>query len=75
MSLQHTPDGKTSKKVLRAVAKAILALEQVTGSFQEHQITKDDDVALCSSVRSLWSILEGNGMTLDLDTNRLTRLE
>lgn len=62
MALKHTPDGKTSRTVLRAAASAILKLETVTGSFASHDVTRDDCVAIEGAVRSLWSVLETNGI-------------
>jgi hypothetical protein len=73
MSLQHSPEGHINRKVLQAVAGAIRNLEAVTGTIIEYDISKDDAVLLCSAMSDLWSILESNGYTIDIDTNRLRR--
>ena len=71
MSLQHSPEGHINRKVLQAVAVAIRSLEKVT----DYDISKDDAELLCSSMSNLWSILESNGYTIDIDTNRLRRTQ
>jgi hypothetical protein len=73
MSIQHSPQGHSSRKVLQAVAGAIRSLETVTGTIVEYDVSKDDAVLLCSAMSDLWSILETNGYTIDIDTNRLRR--
>lgn len=73
MSLHHSPQGNTDRKVLLAVAAAIKNLETITGCIGEYDIDKDDAEAFLRATRSLWSILESNGYTIDLDTNRLRR--
>lgn len=73
MSLQHSPEGHTNRKVLQAVAGAIRSIETVTGTIVEYDISKDDAELLCSAMSVLWSILESNGYTIDIDTNRLRR--
>jgi hypothetical protein len=73
MSLQHSPQGYISRKILQAVAGAIRSLEKVTGTIVEYDVSKDDAVLLCSAMSDLWSILETNGFTIDIDTNRLRR--
>ena len=66
MSLRHSPDG-TSRAVLQACAKAIRALEPVTGSLKEHDITADDANSFNAAMHGLWSIIETNGYTIDVD--------
>jgi hypothetical protein len=73
MSLQHSPEGHVNRKVLQAVAGAIRSIETVTGTIMEYDISKDDAELLCSAMSDLWSILESNGYTIDIDTNRLRR--
>lgn len=73
MSLQHSPEGHVNRQVLQAVAGAIRSLETVTGTIVEYDISKDDAELLCSAMSDLWSILESNGYTIDIDTNRLRR--
>ena len=73
MSLQHSPEGDIDRKVLLAVAGAIRNLETVTGSIVEYQIGLSEAQDLHFIVRRLWSILESNGYTIDVDTNRLRR--
>jgi hypothetical protein len=73
MSLQHSPEGCIDRKVLLAVAAAIRSLETITGSIVEYNIDKDDAELLCSVMSDLWSILESNGYTINIDTNRLRR--
>jgi hypothetical protein len=75
MSLQHSPDGCINRKVLQAVAVAIRSIETVTGTIVEYDISKDDAELLCSAMSDLWSILESNGYTIDVDTNRLRRAQ
>lgn len=75
MSLEHSPEGPTSRPVLQSCAEAIRALEKVTGSFKTHKATKEDTDAVFRSVRELWSVLENNGYTIDVDTNRLRKQE
>ena len=75
MSLQHLPEGQTARKVLQAVAAAIRNLETVTGTIVEYDISKDDAVMLCSAMCDLWAILESNGYTIDVNTNRLRRAQ
>lgn len=73
MSLTHSPENKIARPVLRAVANAIKALEVVTGSLAEHTIGRADDEHFTQAKRMLWSILESNGYTIDIDTNRLRK--
>lgn len=73
MSPQHSPTGHVSRKVLQAVAGAIRSLETVTRTIVEYDIRKDDAELLCSAMSDLWLILEFNGYTIDVDTNRLRR--
>ena len=73
MSLQHSPEGHVNRKVLQAVAGAIRSIETVTGTIVEYDISNDDAELLCSAMSDLWSILESNGYTIDIDTNRLRR--
>lgn len=74
MSLQHSPQGLIDRKVLLAVAAAIKRLEAVTGVIVEYDIGKDDAELLCSALTDLWAILESNGYTIDVATNRLRRV-
>ena len=73
MSLIHSPENKIARPVLQAVANAIKALETVTGSLAEHKIGREDDEHFTQAKRLLWSILENNGHTIDIDTNRLCK--
>ena len=73
MSLRHSPAGTTHRKVLLAVAAAIRNIEAISGSIEEYDIGKDDADSLSCALIDLWSILENNGYTIDLDTNRLRR--
>lgn len=73
MSLQHSPEGHVDRKVLQAVAGAIRSLEAITGTIVLYNIGKNDAVRFNSAMRNLWSILESNGYTIDIDTNRLRR--
>jgi len=73
MSLQHSPDGHIDRKILQAVAGAIRSIETVTGTIVEYEIGRDDELLLNSVMRKLWSILETNGYTIDIDTNKLRR--
>jgi len=74
MSLQHSPDGNIDRKVLQAVAGAIRKIETITGTIFEYEIGREDAVLLTTAMRNLWSILETNGYTIDIDTNRLRRM-
>jgi len=73
MSLHHSPEGHIDRKILQAVAVAIRSIETVTGTIEELDIGKDDAELLGSAMGDLWSILESNGYTIDIDTNRLRR--
>ena len=73
MSLQRSPDGHIDRKALQAVAAAIRSIEAVTGTIVGYDIGDDDAELLCSVLTDLWSILETNGYTIDIDTNRLRR--
>ena len=73
MSLQLSPGGSIDRKILQAVAAAIRSIERVTGAIEEYEIGKDDAELLGSAMTDLWSILEANGYTIDIDTNRLRR--
>ena len=73
MSLRHSSEGLINRKVLQAVAEAIRSIETVTGTIVEYDISKDDAELLCSAMSDLWTILESNGYTIDIDTNRLRR--
>ncbi|HUL00037.1 MAG TPA: hypothetical protein VLX29_04200 [Nitrospirota bacterium] len=75
MSFQISPEGYTDRKILQAVAGAIRSIETVTGTIEEYAIGEDDAELLCSAMRDLWSIMETNGYTIDIDTNRLKRAE
>jgi len=74
MSLQHSPDDRIDRKVLQAVAGAIKSIETVTGTIAPYDIGKDDVERLSSAMRGLWAILETNGYSIDIDTNRLRRV-
>ena len=71
MSFQISPEGHIDRKILQAVAGAIRSIETVTGTIEEYDIGEDDAELLCSAMRDLWSILETNGYTIDIDSNRL----
>lgn len=73
MSLIHSPEDKIARPVLQAVAAAIKELEVVTGSLAEHTIGRADDEHFTQAKRMLWSILENNHHTIDIDTNRLRK--
>ncbi|MBI2354432.1 MAG: hypothetical protein HYV06_05295 [Deltaproteobacteria bacterium] len=73
MSLLHSRHGQTDRKVLLAVAGAIRSIETVTGSITEYQIGAFDVQNLHYIIQRLWSILESNGYTIDIDTNRMRR--
>ena len=73
MSLIHSPEDKIARPILQAVANAIKALETVTGSLAEHEIGREDDEQFTRAKRLLWSVLENNGFTIDIDTNRLRK--
>lgn len=73
MSLQLSPEEHIDRKILQAVAAAIRSIERVTGATEEYEIGKDDAELLGSAMTDLWSILETNGYTIDIDTNRLRR--
>lgn len=75
MSLHHSPGGYIDRKVLLAVAGAIRSLESVTGTIVEYEIGCSDSQDLHYIMRRLWAILETNGFTIDVDTNRLKRTE
>ena len=74
MSLIHSPAGDIDRKVLQAIAGAIKSLETVTGTVKEYEIDASDAQDLHYIMRRLWSILESNGYTIDVDSNRLTRI-
>jgi hypothetical protein len=73
MSYRVSPEGNIDRKILQAVAGAIRNIETVTGTIEEYDIGEDDAELLCTAMRDLWSILETNGYTIDIDTNRLRR--
>ena len=73
MSLIHSPEDTIARPILQAVANAIKALETVTGSLKEHEIGREDAESFSRATRLLWSILESNGHTIDIDTNRLCK--
>jgi len=75
VSLQHSPIEKIDRKVLLAVARAIRNLETVTGTIVEYKVGASDAQDLHYIMRRLWAILETNGFTIDVDTNRLRRTE
>ncbi|KAF0221148.1 MAG: hypothetical protein FD174_646 [Geobacteraceae bacterium] len=73
MSLRLSPEGHIDRKILQAVAAAIRSIEALTGAIGEYDIGKDDAELLGSALIDLWSILEINGYTIDIDTNRLKK--
>jgi protoporphyrinogen oxidase len=73
MSLQISPEGQIDRKILQAVAAAIKSIETVAQTVVEYDIGKDDAELLASAMSDLWSILEINGYTIDINTNRLRR--
>lgn len=73
MSLVHSPENKIDRPILQAVSSAIKSLETVTGSLKELEIGREDDESFSQAKRLLWSILENNGHTIDIDTNRLRK--
>lgn len=74
MSLQHSPEGYIDRKVLQAVAAAIRIIGKVSGAIEEYEIGEEDAELLCGAVNCLWAILENNGYTIEVDTNRLRRV-
>jgi len=74
MSLSHSPEENIHRKVLLAVSGAIRSLETVTGTIVEYEIGASDAHDLHYIMRRLWAILETNGYTIDVDTNRLRRI-
>jgi len=74
VSLLHSPEENISRKVLLAVAGAIRSLETVTGTIVKYEIGASDSQDLHYIMRRLWAILETNGYTIDVDTNRLRRI-
>ncbi len=73
MSLIHSPEDKIARPILQAIANAIKSLETVSGSLSEHEIGREDDESFTRAKRLLWSILESNSYTIDIDTNRLRK--
>jgi hypothetical protein len=73
MSLRHSPEGLINRTILLAVAAAIRSIERISGAIEEYDIGKDYAELLASALGDLWSILETNGYTIDIDTNRLRR--
>ena len=73
MSLRHSPEGHIDRAILLAVAAAIRSIEAVSGVIEEYDIGRDDAELLASALSDLWAILETNGYTIDIDTNRLRR--
>ena len=73
MSLVHSPEDKIARSILQAVTNAIKSLEVVTGSLAEHEIGREDDEQFTRAKQLLWSVLESNGYTIDIDTNRLRK--
>jgi len=75
MSYRVSPEGNIDRKILQAIAGAIRSIETVTGTIEEYDIGEYDADMLCSAMSDLWAILESNGYTIDIDTNRLKRAE
>ena len=73
MSLIHSPEDKIARPILQAVANAIKSLETVSDSLAEYEIGRADDEHFTQARRLLWSILENNGHSIDIDTNRLRK--
>ena len=73
MSLRHSPEGHIDRAIMLAVAAAIRSIEAISGAIEEYDIGRDDAELLASALGDLWSILETNGYTIDIDTNRLRR--
>ncbi|GFE60804.1 hypothetical protein [Geobacter sp. AOG2] len=73
MSLRHSPEGHIDRAILLAAAAAIRSIEKVSGAIEEYDIGKGDAELLGSALDGLWSILETNGYTIDIETNRLRR--
>ena len=73
MSLIHSPEDKIARPILQAITNAIKSLETVAGCLAEHEIGREDDESFSRAKRLLWSILENNGHTIDIDTNRLRK--
>jgi hypothetical protein len=76
MSSQPSQEGQTNRKKLRAVAAAIRILETVVvGTIVEYDIDRNSAELLCSAMGDLWAILEINGYTIDIETNRIRRMK
>ena len=75
MSLKHSPEENIDRKVLQAIAGAIKSLETVTGTIVEYDIGASDAQDFQYIMRRLWAILENSGYTIDVDTNRLKRMQ
>lgn len=73
MSFKLSPQSHIDRKILQAIAAAIRSIERVSGAIEEYEIGKDDAELLGSAMTDLWSILETNGYTVDIQTNRLRR--
>ena len=73
MSLQLSPEGNIDRKILQAVAAAIRNIETVAETFEVYGIGKDDAELLSCAMSDLWSILETNSYTIDVDSKRLRR--
>jgi len=73
MSLRLSPQGHIDRKVIQAIALAIKIIEQITGAIEDYDIGKDDAELLGEAIGALWVILESNGYTIDVDSNRLRR--
>jgi hypothetical protein len=69
MSLRYSPEGNIDRKVLLAIAAAIRSIEAISGCIEEYEIGRDDSESLSCAISDLWSILESNGYTIDVDTN------
>lgn len=57
----------------RACRKAVecVHVEALTGAIEGYTIGRDDAELLGSALGDFWAILESNGYTIDIDTNRL----
>lgn len=63
----------THKRILLACASAVRSLELPFNTVIQHPNTAKDHRDYMAAKRLLWDILERNGMTIDCDTNRLTK--
>ena len=71
MNILHSPEEKIDHALIQAVSGAIKCLETVKSTVSEYRIGIFDAQDLHYIKRCLWSILETNGYTMDIDTNKV----